>query len=611
LVSDPATAADASGARSVVSIDLRDFLSGREQLEIGKKSVGVDLTPALARAQEQSEVFGAANACYPPITLPAGNIGLSRFQWSNVASLVGAEVGSTRLVYVGPDDVPGSYLVGLGAGTGAVPYAGFYNLTFVGFDSSSLANPACAHGILNLGTHLDWGFKLKNLHFQSFFDDALQLRGTDSVFVNLFLHRIRWDSVGGFALHIGSNRRNSGSPFVLTDFTLDNNLTDIYAAKMSARGRFDGSRWGKGLIRIEDGQGISAHIANARVELNRKLRAHAGANSLVYSNQTIPGAHCAVDVQNIQGTGRPDQQVLFLRDVTGRTTFRHADVGMSGIAKLLEAPSLERDLYRNLANPGFSASLQTQQIGMQLGGHSFEWRAKPPEQVAGNFSSYRSGDLVFNSIAGAGRPVAWQCRSPTTGFAVATASNITAGASVVSGDRTVRVPAKVLSNLAVGLSVTLLGAGRAGADLSTRVIGADEEACTITVADTPVTSVPSCTIRFTPCVFAPVLYTPGVSSDRGDRDVTLTLGLDAPTQFFNTPLKSPKTVRFAISAASLGTESAANGGRFRIVRSAAATGAFNLNIAHGAGIKALDAAGQWADFEFDGRAWILTAAGSL
>jgi hypothetical protein len=571
-----------------------------------------DDSAAIQAAENAAAAAGAATGRYPVLRFPVGDYRCNSLQYNKVVSWIGPEVGSARLVYNGPDNVADSYIVGLVAGAGAVPYSGFYNLTFVGFDATGTAGPACAHAIHNLGTNLDWGFKLQNLQFQNFYDDALQLRGAASVFVNLFLHRLRFDGVGGFAIYIGSNNVNSGSPFVLDDFTLDNNLSANAITKMTAIGKYDGARWGKGLLRLEDGQGVAAHIANARIELNRKLIAHNGGYGLIYSNQTIAGTRCFINAQNLQGTARQDQTVMFLRDVTGRTTFRHADIGMSNLAKLVDCPaSPERDVFHNMTNPGFSASLLTQQIGLHVGGHTLEWRPNPPEQVAGNFSSYKFGDLVFNTTLGAGRPVIWQAKFPTTGFAIGAANQITAAAVVTAGSATVGVPSTTFANLAPGLAITLVGAGAAGASLNTRVTAADEVAGTITVADVPATSVNPATINFKPAEFAPVLYQAGVSPDRGSADVALTLGVDAPTQIFNSPLGAVKTVTFAApSAANVGSSSLVTG-KFRIVRTAAATGASVLNVIHAAGTKAL-AAGQWAECERDSTgAWTLTAAGSL
>jgi hypothetical protein len=93
-----------------------------------------------------------------------------------------------------------------------------------------------------------------------------------------------------------------------------------------------------------------------------------------------------------------------------------------------------------------------------------------------------------------------------------------------------------------------------------------------------------------------------VGGDRGDASVTLTIGADAITQQFATPI----TVNRVVALASPAT----NGDRFRVVRTAAATGASLLTITLAGGNKVLNV-GEWADVEFVGSAWILSASGAI
>jgi hypothetical protein len=95
----------------------------------------------------------------------------------------------------------------------------------------------------------------------------------------------------------------------------------------------------------------------------------------------------------------------------------------------------------------------------------------------------------------------------------------------------------------------------------------------------------------------------GVSADKGDAAATLTVGTDPVTNIWNTELTQDRAV-------TLSTTSAYNGAKFRVVRGASATGAFNLNIGTGP-LKALGSASTWAEVEYNGSAWVLTAAGSL
>jgi hypothetical protein len=93
-----------------------------------------------------------------------------------------------------------------------------------------------------------------------------------------------------------------------------------------------------------------------------------------------------------------------------------------------------------------------------------------------------------------------------------------------------------------------------------------------------------------------------VSADKGDAAATLTLGTSESTVQWNTILTADRAVTLSVAGAY-------NGARFKVVRTAAATGAFNLNVGTGP-LKALTA-GQWCEVEYDGSAWMLTAYGTL
>lgn len=93
-----------------------------------------------------------------------------------------------------------------------------------------------------------------------------------------------------------------------------------------------------------------------------------------------------------------------------------------------------------------------------------------------------------------------------------------------------------------------------------------------------------------------------VSADKGDAAATLTIGTSEQTNVWNTPLTAGRAV-------TLSTTVAYNGAKFRIRRTAAATGAFNLNVGTGP-LKALGI-GAWCDVVYNGSAWELDAYGTL
>ena len=89
---------------------------------------------------------------------------------------------------------------------------------------------------------------------------------------------------------------------------------------------------------------------------------------------------------------------------------------------------------------------------------------------------------------------------------------------------------------------------------------------------------------------------------RGDADASVTPRVQSNTQVWSAPLTANRAVTLDVS-------SSIRGDRLRVVRTAASTGAFSLNVGTGP-LKAL-ATGQWCEVEYDGSAWVLIAYGSL
>jgi hypothetical protein len=98
------------------------------------------------------------------------------------------------------------------------------------------------------------------------------------------------------------------------------------------------------------------------------------------------------------------------------------------------------------------------------------------------------------------------------------------------------------------------------------------------------------------------------SSDRGDASIALMPMKDHSVQIFNTPLTGART--FTLPTSGLG--SSVYGATFTIVRTANATGAFNLTAVGGTPNSALTAAGQWIKYQLrqDGT-WQEVAHGTL
>lgn len=96
---------------------------------------------------------------------------------------------------------------------------------------------------------------------------------------------------------------------------------------------------------------------------------------------------------------------------------------------------------------------------------------------------------------------------------------------------------------------------------------------------------------------------PLVSADKGNAAATLTTGLSESTAIWATPLTGGRAV-------TLSTEGCREGSTFTIIRTATATGVYNLNVGTGP-LKALASAGTWCKVKYDGSAWFLAEYGTL
>lgn len=96
----------------------------------------------------------------------------------------------------------------------------------------------------------------------------------------------------------------------------------------------------------------------------------------------------------------------------------------------------------------------------------------------------------------------------------------------------------------------------------------------------------------------------GTSADRGDAGASLTVGVDPLVNIWNTPLT-------AVRNANLLTTGVYDGARFKIIRTAAATGASALNVQTTI-VRAL-ALGQWCEVYYNANTthWEEAAFGSL
>ncbi len=511
-----------------------DFTTNRSILYIYTEWWGAkadDATDSSAAFQSAFDSIGDDDTLRPtPIKLLAGVYRIHEVNRVNLSLLEGVEPNITRLQYNGAGGA-NSYVIGFYKTTGAVPRGGFKNLAIWGWDGSASGKIA-EHCYLQAGgVGEDWGFKFSNVHFACCFGDAVVLGAV----INLHFDRVRFDDIGGFAIAIvGSGSIATGGenrPFSLTQWTLDNNTTNISAdfeTAAVALGYFDGSRWGKGFLSILDMPGIQVHISDGRIELNHSLIPATGTTKcIVLNNNTTTNRNASsIYLENISGYFAATDAGIVIKDLTGSCNGVFQNVVVDNAAKLYEASVLgwtsDTVAYR-YDRPGdriFGAGNvkandgRLFEQGIFVNGRRIEFRnARPNTSVK---TPYMAGDLIYNVNTPYYKIIpGWLCVKPTSGYAVPSTPTITTAGVTTATSATVTLPADAAWKwVGTGANIKLAGAGAAGVDLLTYITAVNPDGLTITVAVAPSTSVNPCTITMQAPTFAVIGAQAGTTANR-------------------------------------------------------------------------------------------------
>ena len=437
-----------------------------------------DATEDFVRAMQSANSARGDASVGAAIFLPKGTYHIHELPWDGLTSFVGEEVGSTILKYNGKGG-HGSHLIGLNKTDGAVPFAGFYNMTIDGFNGTPGATAVAEHGCF-LRSDIDWGWKHENVQYVNCFGDAIRIEGE---VVNLHIDRIRWDNIGGWGIAIAGKITQENRPLSLSRFSYDNAIhPGPFQDAVRRMGLFDGKRWGHGVLKIEPhADGVSASLTDGRVELNHPCRAEAGLPSWVMMRHSGKGAAASILLRNVKGFFHPDTPGVVVFAPTGGVSSVGQNVGAgAAIANYFDRHHPERTTssfaqhFVALANP-------QQDQGIAINGSMIEFRNECPD---GNVVDglYEGGSIVFNLSAGVGDNLGWT----RSGHAVQTtgARTLSKSATVKQGSAVLGVPARDLTNFRPGRGVVLAGAGLEGAGLAAvvRDIDADRQEVVLNVA---------------------------------------------------------------------------------------------------------------------------------
>lgn len=438
------------------------------------------------------------------VYFPPGDYACHDIEWGTTGAtgptMSGAEVGQSRLIYNG-DGVSGSTIIDHPTTGGSAAYTGLRNLTFLGMDTSSSANPMAESMFRTTSTSgIDWGFTFDRCHFSTCWGDAVY---HPNGWVNWHMDRVRWDSIGGYCINIpAATAGMEQRPFTLSKFTYDNSLSGNAATWATNNGKWDGTHWSKGFLYVS-GVNAMMHFNDARLEMNRQLVAVSGKRA-IFTTDLSSGYALELALENVQALTQFADAAIGVMAKQARTSiYFDSATTFANVAKVFETTNNtpEDDLSRTSHGPGGSASYsQSGQVinGIVVQSQRIESRRGTINPLPTSiFSQYKRGDIVFRrDLTPGSMGVGAVVTAPTSGFASADGGNLSTNAVVTAASATVAITtANNMRLFPVGLNILLVGAGVAGVDLPTRVTGVDADAVTITVADTPSTSVNPATIK--------------------------------------------------------------------------------------------------------------------
>jgi hypothetical protein len=442
----------------------------------------------------------------PRIIFPGGKYLVHELVGTSEMHLEGDDVsGMTTLAYNGAGGV-GSFVVHVDHAATNATWGALIGLRIMGW-SNNLSTDAIAENCVKCTLKgVDFSYRIERCMFNRCFGDGIKILAS---MVNVYIDRCRWDAIGGWCVNwdiFASGQE--GRPVVFRDWTIDNNITGVFATAAENQGYYNSTlaEWGLGALAVGINSqaftlGASILFESGRFEGNKKLKTYASRRQLFYINTPTSNALSVVLDRCLAYTQTADGAVV-VRSPNG--------VNLSCYDCLFTYLSL----YESAAHVRGRLSVHnghivpTQTAGLQysfpgscmVGGKLLVTHDAEPGATSVDNDTYLYGDFWFLKAAGYG-PTMRQCVS--TGVSYNYVKTLTSTAVVTAGVATVSIStAGDRRNIfVVGLNIKLAGAGPAAADLTCTVTNFDPDAGTITVSVVPSTSVGVCVITAVPATW--------------------------------------------------------------------------------------------------------------
>lgn len=438
----------------------------------------------------------SAQGLFKRVYIPTGIYLMNSVLWDGQVPIDGENTGYCILRYNG-DGASGSFILGIDTAL-KVSWPTMSNLYFDGWDGVLNSGKIAEHLIKNV-SNAGWDLHghFRSCSFMRCWGDAFNNVSTQGV-VNLHFDRLRFDSVGGFAMAVSGNASTENRPITVSRFSYDNNLSGNFLTTAQTMGKYNGTQWGKGLLRVADARGLNIHLSKGRIECNKPLiDAATNKRCLIHVVDAGSGNLGEIQLDNVGGFCQQRDAAIMIYDPGNRVGVRQSGDTMSYRSKFYESGTLTRDLPGSAGssspNGGVSRSAQGS-VGVILNGSLYETR---PATAESQYIYYKLGDRIQKNNAVAGDPAGYSCTAPTVGYALGLVATLTASAATTSGNASVSWVADFSSGRwwGVGMNIKLIGAGVAGADLSTYITAVNPNTNTFTVNTAPSTTLGTCTIE--------------------------------------------------------------------------------------------------------------------
>jgi hypothetical protein len=337
---------------------------------------------------------------------------------------------------------------------------------------------------------------------------------------NWHMDRLRFDGIGGCQVYITGSTGDENRPFTMSNFTTSTVAPGGSTATwLTANSLWNGTNWGDATLCTSNGEGISARLENARVELSVPLvvQGNDDNGSLVRSFNESWGGGPLVQLVNVSGyaSGLDEPMGVSSNGKLAMSVVGGGNFTANGCMKNAATQTFYGDKYcggSGLFNAGYNSGTSG---GIALGSQGQNpnrIEALPDPPTSNSYAKFHVNDVVIHPASEASPGAKGVFRTVTatgdlagtitsTGRCQGHSTTLTTAATITS---TTTFTVSTLAGLWLqpGDNITILAAGPSAANLDTQVASISYTTNTVTVSNTmSISSGTNYTVNTQACTF--------------------------------------------------------------------------------------------------------------